>query len=52
MNRTIIIEAFGGPEKMQLVDWPVAAPAAGEARIRHHCSGLNFTDIYRRTGLY
>ena len=52
MNRTIIIEAFGGPEKMQLVDWPVAAPAAGEARIQHHCSGLNFTDIYRRTGLY
>ena len=52
MNRTIIIEAFGGPEKMQLVDWPVVAPAIGEARIRHHCSGLNFTDIYRRTGLY
>ena len=52
MNRTIIIEAFGGPEKMQLVDWPVAAPAASEARIRPHCSGLNFTDIYRRTGLY
>ena len=52
MNRTIIIEAFGGPEKMQLVDWPVAAPAVGEARIRHYCSGLNFTDIYRRTGLY
>ena len=52
MNRTIIIEAFGGPEKMQLVDWPVAAPAVGEARIRHHFSGLNFTDIYRRTGLY
>jgi len=52
MNRTIIIEAFGGPDAMQLVDWPVGEPAAGEARIRHHCSGLNFTDIYRRTGLY
>jgi NADPH2:quinone reductase len=52
MNRTIIIDAFGGPENMQLVDWPVGAPGAGEARIRHHCSGLNFTDIYRRTGLY
>jgi len=52
MNRTIIIEDFGGPENMQLVDWPVVAPVAGEARVRHHCSGLNFTDIYRRTGLY
>ena len=45
MNRTIIIETFGGPEKMQLVDWPVAAPAAGEARIRHHGSGLSVTDV-------
>ena len=52
MNRTIIIEAFGGPENMQMVDWPVAAPTADNVRIRHHYSGLNFTDIYRRTGLY
>ena len=52
MNRTIIINSFGGPENMRLVDWPVGRPAAGEALIRHYCSGLNYTDIYRRIGLY
>jgi len=52
MPRAIQITAFGGPEQMQLVDLPVGAPAAGEVRIRHHASGLNFIDVYQRTGLY
>ena len=52
MPRAIQITAFGGPEQMQLVDLPVGAPGAGEVRIRHHASGLNFIDVYQRTGLY
>ncbi len=52
MNPSIRIEAFGGPEMMKLVDAPVGAPGAGEVRIRHHACGINFIDVYQRTGLY
>ena len=52
MARTIQISEFGGPEKMQLVDLEVGEPGPGEIRIRHHACGLNFIDVYQRTGLY
>jgi len=52
MSRTIQITAYGGPEQMQLVDLPVGDPGPGEVRIRHHACGLNFIDVYQRTGLY
>ena len=51
-NRAIQIAAFGGPEVLQLVDLPVGDPGPGEIRIRHHAVGLNFIDVYQRTGLY
>ncbi|KAF4531206.1 hypothetical protein B566_EDAN019264 [Ephemera danica] len=37
---------------MHLVQLPVGEPGAGEIRIRHHACGLNFIDVYQRTGLY
>jgi NADPH2:quinone reductase len=46
------IEEFGGPEVMKLVQVPVGEPGAGEVRIRHRACGLNFIDVYQRTGLY
>jgi NADPH:quinone reductase len=52
MPRAIQIAAFGGPEQMQLVDVPVGEPGPGEIRIRHHACGLNYIDVYQRTGLY
>jgi len=52
MPRAIQITAFGGPEQMQLVDVTVGDPGPGEVRIRHHASGLNYIDVYQRTGLY
>ena len=52
MPRAIQITAYGGPETMQLVDLPVGDPGPGEIRIRHQASGLNFIDVYQRTGLY
>lgn len=52
MARTVIIEEFGGPENMRLVDRPVGDPGPGEIRIRHTAIGLNFIDVYQRTGLY
>ena len=50
--KAIQIRATGGPEQMQLVELEVGAPGPGEIRIRHHASGLNFIDVYQRTGLY
>lgn len=52
MPRAIQITAYGGPENMQIVDRPVGDPGPGEIRIRHHACGLNFIDVYQRTGLY
>ncbi|MEO1330801.1 MAG: quinone oxidoreductase [Pseudomonadota bacterium] len=50
--KTIQIAEFGGPENMTLVDAPVGEPGPGEIRIRHHAAGLNYIDVYQRTGLY
>jgi NADPH2:quinone reductase len=52
MPRAIQITAYGGPEQMQLVDLAVGEPGPGEIRIRHQACGLNYIDVYQRTGLY
>jgi len=52
MTRAIRIERNGGPEELQLVDVTVGDPGPGEIRIRHHAIGLNFIDVYQRSGLY
>ena len=46
MNRT------GGPEVLEYVDVELGAPGPGEARVRHEAIGVNFIDVYFRTGLY
>jgi NADPH2:quinone reductase len=46
------IQQAGGPEAMSLVSVPVGDPAAGQVRVAHHAIGLNFIDVYQRTGLY
>ena len=51
-SRAVQIDAFGGPEVLCLVDVTVGDPGPGEVRIRHHAIGLNFIDVYHRTGLY
>ena len=48
----IQITEYGGPEVMKLVDLSVGEPGPGELRIRHQACGLNFIDVYQRTGLY
>jgi NADPH2:quinone reductase len=52
MVRAIVIEETGGPEVLKLGDLPVGAPGPGQVRIRHKACGLNFIDVYQRTGLY
>lgn len=50
--RTVIIEQFGGPDAMKVVERKVGDPGPGEIRIRHKACGLNYIDVYQRTGLY
>lgn len=51
-TNAIRIHEFGGPEVMQWEELELPDPADGEARIRHTAIGLNFIDVYHRTGLY
>lgn len=52
MSKSILIHENGGPEKMQLADVQVGSPGPGQVKIRHTAIGLNFIDIYTRSGLY
>ena len=52
MSRAIVIEEAGGPDKLKLVEMEVGEPGPGQIRIRHHAIGLNFIDVYQRSGLY
>ena len=52
MGKAIVIREYGGPEVMRLEDVASGDPAAGEARVKHAAIGLNFVDVYNRTGLY
>ena len=52
MTLAVQIRQHGGPEELQIVDVQVGDPGPGEVRIRHHAVGLNFIDVYHRTGLY
>ncbi len=52
LSRAIRIDQTGGPEQLQLVQVTVGEPGPGEIRIRHHAVGLNFIDVYQRSGLY
>ena len=51
-TRAIHIDQPGGPDAMHLVEVPIGEPGPGEIRIRHQACGLNFIDVYHRTGLY
>lgn len=52
MTKVIRINRVGGPEVMELVDVALAPPGPGEAQVRQHAIGINFIDVYFRTGLY
>jgi NADPH2:quinone reductase len=52
MIRSIELAGVGGVEHLQPARRPLPAPGEGELRIRHAASGVNFIDVYYRTGLY
>jgi len=51
-TRAIRIHAHGGPEVLRYETLDIENPGAGEVRIRNTAVGLNFIDVYTRTGLY
>ena len=52
MAKSILIHENGGPEKMKLEDVEVGKPGPGQVKIKQTAIGLNFIDIYTRSGLY
>ena len=52
MSKAVRIHAPGGPENLRYDDVEVGDPGPGEIRIRQTAIGLNFIDVYHRTGLY
>ena len=52
VSKTVQITRYGGAEVLELVERAVGQPAAGEIFLRHHAIGLNFIDVYQRSGLY
>lgn len=50
--RAVAVTEFGGPEKLALIDAPVPQPAAGEALVKLEYAGINFIDVYMRSGHY
>jgi len=51
-SRAVVISKPGGPEVLELRQQEVGEPGAGEVRVRHAVCGLNYIDVYQRTGLY
>jgi NADPH:quinone reductase-like Zn-dependent oxidoreductase/uncharacterized protein YndB with AHSA1/START domain len=51
-TRAILVERYGGPEVLQLKEIALAPPGSGEVRIRHTMVGVNFIDVYCRTGYF
>src|SRR5437762_3141725 len=50
--KTIAISRFGGPEVLKLIEVPEPIPAAGEALVALEYAGVNFIDVYMRSGHY
>lgn len=52
MSRAVVIHEFGGPEVLKLEERTVGDPGPGEIKVKHRAIGLNYSDVYNRTGLY
>ncbi|MGA7144932.1 MAG: alcohol dehydrogenase catalytic domain-containing protein, partial [Desulfobacterales bacterium] len=52
MTKAVMIEKTGGPEVLRWVDYDPGSPKTGEVLLRQEAVGLNFIDVYHRSGLY
>lgn len=50
--KAVVIAKFGGPECLEYRDWPEPEPAPGEAVVELEHAGINFIDVYMRSGHY
>jgi len=50
--KAIVVERTGGPEVLRLAEVPDPQPGPGQVRVRIEAAGVNFIEIYQRTGLY
>jgi NADPH2:quinone reductase len=50
--KAIRVHQYGGPEALRYEEAPLPEPGAGEARVKIEAAGVNFIDVYRRTGKY
>jgi NADPH:quinone reductase and related Zn-dependent oxidoreductases len=52
MGKAVVLHATGGPEALSWEEFDPGQPGPGEALVAHEAVGVNFIDIYQRTGLY
>jgi NADPH2:quinone reductase len=52
MANAIRVQKHGGPETLTYETIDVGAPGAGQVKLKQHAIGVNFIDVYQRTGLY
>jgi NADPH2:quinone reductase len=52
MTKAVMMEKTGGPEVLRWVDYDPGPPKTGEVQLRQEAVGLNFIDVYHRSGLY
>src|SRR5215472_7450297 len=52
MGRAIVVHETGGPEMLRLEEQDPGEPGAGQVRVRVAAAGVNYIDVYFRTGLY
>ncbi len=50
--KAVRVHAFGGPEAMQIEEVPVPVPQAGQVLVKLAAAGVNYIDVYQRSGLY
>ncbi|HEX4770947.1 MAG TPA: quinone oxidoreductase [Bryobacteraceae bacterium] len=50
--KAVVADPVGGPENLKCADIPKGKPGEGEVLVKIHASGVNFIDVYHRTGLY
>lgn len=52
MSKAVVVHRLGGPEVLTVEDREVGAPGRGQLKLRNHSIGINFVDVYQRTGAY
>ena len=50
--RAVVLESVGGPEALQVRDVPMPDPGPGQVLVKVLAAGVNYIDVYHRTGLY